>query len=351
MLDFYTAIVFITFFIIFITAADVITNRLVTKKNKWEIVLLCLFIGIAILCEWIGVKTNGADTSLIWLHRLAKLIEFCVSPVIGVFAAIAYGKTKNLKTIAIILAAHIAFEGLSLFHNWVFSIDAKNVYHRESLYWIYIVAFILSVVYCFVCIERGAKEYQARLNGVLIMILSFLAVGIGLQMLHSEIRIDFLCVAIGNMFLYNYRGNVVHQVDILTRLLNRRCYERMIENMKSPAYVLMFDINKFKSINDTYGHAAGDECLKLIASCIYEVYGKYGFCYRIGGDEFCVIMYKNLDKLKILNHCFEESFEQLAKRDGRLSGVAFGYAYYDEKKTHIQKVIEEADGMIYRNKS
>ena len=92
MLDLYMAIVFITGFTLLITAVGVINNRLVSKKNKSEIVLLCLFIGIAIFCEWIGVKTNGADISLIWLHKCVKLVEFCIAPLISVAAAIAYGR-------------------------------------------------------------------------------------------------------------------------------------------------------------------------------------------------------------------------------------------------------------------
>lgn len=144
----------------------------------------------------------------------------------------------------------------------------------------------------------------------MILILCFLAAEIGIQMLYPEIRVDFMCVVIGNLLLYNYRGNIVHQIDRTTQPLNRRCYEREIENMKSSAYVLIFDINKFKQINDTYGHAEGDRALELVARQIYKVYGKYGACYRIGGDEFCVIMLKNLDKIKILNCRFQEAMDR-----------------------------------------
>ena len=350
MLDLYTAIVFLSSFVLIITAASVITNRLVTKKNKSEIVVLCSLIGIAILGEWIGVETNGADASLIWIHKTAKLLEFCVAPVISVAAAVAYGKVKRTKSIAVVLIAHAAFEVLALFNNWVFRIDDENVYHREELYWIYIVTFALSVVYCIVCIVQGNKKYQARFGSVLILILCFLAAGIGIQMLYPEIRVDFMCVAIGNLLLYNYRGNVVHQIDRTTRLLNRRCYETDIGNMKSSAYVLIFDINKFKQINDTYGHAEGDRCLTLVAQQIYAVYGKYGACYRIGGDEFCVIMRKDLDKIKILNCRFQETMEHMNENNIKLSGVSLGYAYYDEKKTDIQDVIAQADEMMYKNK-
>ena len=126
--------------------------------------------------------------------------------------------------------------------------------------------------------------------------------------------------------------------------------EKNIENMKSSAYVLIFDINKFKQINDTYGHVEGDRCLTLVAQKIYAVYGKYGSCYRIGGDEFCVIMYRQLNRIDELNNKFKHALEQLRKGVGSFFGVSVGYAYYDEKKADIQAVIEEADEMMYQNK-
>ena len=198
---------------------------------------------------------------------------------------------------------------------------------------------------------QGNKKYQARFSSVLILILCFLATGIGLQMFHSEIRVDFMCVAIGNLLLYNNYGTVMSQIDMTTRLLNRRCYERKIETIKTSTYILIFDINKFKQINDTYGHAEGDRCLGLVARQIYSVYRKNSFCYRIGGDEFCVIMYKQLSMLDKLNREFEKAMVHLRESDLELSGVSVGYAYYDKNKTNIQEVIEEADEMMYRNKN
>ena len=130
MLDLYMVIVLLSCFVLIITAASVITNRLVTKKNKSEIVVLCSLIGIAILGEWIGVETNGADASFILLHKIAKLVEFCVAPAISVGAAITYGKVNRTKSIAVVLIAHAVFEVLALFNNWVFRIDDENFYHR-----------------------------------------------------------------------------------------------------------------------------------------------------------------------------------------------------------------------------
>ena len=72
MLSLYTAIVFLTGFTLVITAVDVITNHLVSKMNKLDMVFVCLFILIATFCEWIGVETNGADplyTSLLHTRK------------------------------------------------------------------------------------------------------------------------------------------------------------------------------------------------------------------------------------------------------------------------------------------
>lgn len=200
---------------------------------------------------------------------------------------------------------------------------------------IYIVTFALSVVYCFVCIVQCNKKYQARFGNVLILILCFLAAGIGIQMLYLEIRVDFICVANRNLLLYNYCGTAVNQVDKTTQLLNRRCYETEIENMKPSAYVLIFDINKFKQLNDTYGHAEGDRALDLVARQIYKVHGKYGACYRIGGDEFCVIMWKNLDKIKTPNCSFQEMIENMNQNNIKLSGVSLGYVKFSSIGSYL----------------
>ena len=54
--------------------------------------------------------------------------------------------------------------------------------------------------------------------------------------------------------------------------------------------LVVFDVDDFKQVNDCYGHLKGDICLAEIAACIKKAYAHYGFCYRTGGDEFCVLL-------------------------------------------------------------
>ena len=85
--------------------------------------------------------------------------------------------------------------------------------------------------------------------------------------------------------------------DVLTPLLNRRAFLRELERAiaiarryKSPASVIYFDLNGFKSVNDRYGHAAGDAVLVAVGERMSAAVRAEDVVGRIGGDEFAVLL-------------------------------------------------------------
>ncbi len=85
--------------------------------------------------------------------------------------------------------------------------------------------------------------------------------------------------------------------DALTDVYNRRAFDDQWHNLNDllaehrvNVSFMLFDINLFKSINDTYGHQVGDEVLKTIASCISESLRKGEHLFRLGGDEFATFL-------------------------------------------------------------
>ncbi|MGR5230239.1 sensor domain-containing diguanylate cyclase [Photobacterium damselae] len=80
--------------------------------------------------------------------------------------------------------------------------------------------------------------------------------------------------------------------DSLTRLLNRRAFRLTLPLwIESKQFTLVgFDIDKFKSINDTYGHIAGDEALIHVTQLVQGLLHKHEQLYRLGGDEFAILM-------------------------------------------------------------
>lgn len=349
MLNLYTSIVLITILSLFITIADARSNQLITKSRKRRIVVTCIVIMVCACCECIGVLTNGADPLFIYPHVTAKLIELMCSPLIGICAAASYGDTSKIKPALCLGVFHAIFQMTAVHFGWVFRVDSQNIYHRCDLFIIYVIAFTLSIFYAFGAVIKNGRLIQTGIDIVLVLTILMIAVGV-IILTFTGIRITFLCIAVGNILFYISYYKSMLQIDSITQLLNRRCYDVNLNDLGSRAVYLIFDLNKFKLVNDTYGHAVGDICLRNAADLLRKVYGNYGLCYRIGGDEFCVIMKTGLDKVEELNSCFNQAIEQLRKEDERMPGVSIGYAYYDNASSHLQTVIEEADAMMYKNK-
>ena len=78
-------------------------------------------------------------------------------------------------------------------------------------------------------------------------------------------------------------------VDILTGTYNRRYYEEQLRDMYHISAVAMLDMDHFKSINDTYGHPAGDRALRQVAVAIKNCVRKADYVVRFGGDEFLIV--------------------------------------------------------------
>ena len=148
--------------------------------------------------------------------------------------------------------------------------------------------------------------------------------------------------------------------DSMTGLYNRNAFERQAKveaekggNLEGLVAVVA-DANGLKKCNDTYGHEAGDEYISIVAELFNSVYGKYGNCYRTGGDEFCCIIpanrHVNMDRLKklFLAKVYTENLEGDYIFD---IGVAIGAAQYDaELDRDFRALLNRADASMYENK-
>lgn len=155
------------------------------------------------------------------------------------------------------------------------------------------------------------------------------------------------------------------ETDPMTQLLNRRGLDRRIESLwphcirqKTEIAILMIDIDNFKKYNDTFGHAAGDECIRKVTSCIRRnVKRRTDYAARVGGEEFLVFLTgiepklavkwaldlkKSIDNLKIPHA--ETNFNPYVSVS---MGVACATVAED---TTFEKLREEADKSLYEAK-
>lgn len=269
--------------------ADIRTNRMISKQDRKHAVICGSIIILCTVCEWCGQKIDGV-AAIRLLHMCVRLIELCMAPVIGVAVAFSCGDAIGRKSALVLCAAQSLYQCFAVTKGWNFLIDAGGFYHRGTVFEITVIVFLASLSYGIVCMIKAGIRYQAKFNGVLVLTLLLLVVGTGSLFITGHPRANYLSIALANMLLYIEFYRMTLQIDGVTELLNRRCYETALMNVKPGSVILLTDLNDFKVVNDTYGHSVGDLCLIRTAEIMRRIYGRYGQCFRIGGDEYAVLL-------------------------------------------------------------
>lgn len=116
--------------------------------------------------------------------------------------------------------------------------------------------------------------------------------------------------------------------------------------------VLLFDINNLKETNDTFGHEKGDQLINLIANGIKEAFSDKGNCYRMGGDEFLVILTgenPNTDYEMGLNH-FTSYMQAINARSTLPFQLQAAHGFVYGENLTLTTAMNEADAKMYENK-
>ena len=139
--------------------------------------------------------------------------------------------------------------------------------------------------------------------------------------------------------------------DSLTGLSNRRALPAVLrDSFSTGAAILFFDLNDFKSINDSYGHAVGDDCLKRFAHALQECFRPGDAIIRYAGDEFVVVA-RGADAKQVADRI--ESLRErlrLERSDGPPIAFSVGHAQLPVEG-EPEAALKAADEAMYRDKS
>lgn len=143
--------------------------------------------------------------------------------------------------------------------------------------------------------------------------------------------------------------------DLLTGCYNRNAYHEDTSRCKKLTNLLLFafDLNNLKYYNDKFGHNCGDQYITDAAHILRKIFSRYGKLYRIGGDEFCVLIDDhNTCDISHLICCLrkEESIYNASSRNIHLQ-ISCGYAVFDpQTDTDLDALQKRADQNMYENK-
>ena len=246
----------------------------------------------------------------------------------------------------------------------LFYVDEGNVYRRGPLF---LLQYLLSYIYVFAACGHALigvfrrKNLSRRRLLVSLALFPIAPAGAGiLQFIYPQLPVACVALAFATMIMYHNWLDEILSMDPLTRPNNRKQLSFHYESWQrqsdpTPLYLLMIDANKFKSINDTYGHIQGDAALERIADALRMACR--GLPYRAniaryGGDEFVILAKSDdpaeIDRLKerIAGHL--EQLNREARAPYRLT-VSIGVTEA-EKGTALKELIERADAALYDEK-
>lgn len=210
-------------------------------------------------------------------------------------------------------------------------------------------------VKCFNITKLKALSAQEKKELFKFLMLSFLSLLISVMFSEAYTLSNFgMCVFFLVLQLEHLHRKSL--IDNLTKMPNRYGLEEEIEEQlrqyrkdKSDSfYVIACDMDNFKSINDTWGHAEGDRALKLISAVLSNVAeNNNAIAFRNGGDEFVIITDKAQgDEAKIICDAVETELKNLHFRDDFEIKISMGVAHYDG--THsVSELLNKADGFLY----
>lgn len=172
----------------------------------------------------------------------------------------------------------------------------------------------------------------------------------------SIVVIIILCVI--RITIYWNRSNKKMNIDTLTGCGSRVAMQNVLDRLDSikkyNISLIYFDLNKFKEINDSFGHDYGDKVLCAFSNVLMGVFGKIGYVGRIGGDEFMVILINSEEK-EIMELCekLEQQLQEKSKELNLKDAISTSYGIATRQKGSSEKlhdIVNKADARMYRHK-
>jgi diguanylate cyclase (GGDEF)-like protein len=165
-----------------------------------------------------------------------------------------------------------------------------------------------------------------------------------------------------SVFFLNHPAEVQLSRDPLTGILHRECFAKVAQQLMETAKrlngilgILFVDLDGFKTVNDTWGHDNGDQVLKTTAKRIANVIRDKDFCFRLGGDEFLIILNEIKERMHsclVARRLISSISEPIpiAGANHVQVGSSIGISSYPHDGATIEVLVSKADEAMYRAK-
>lgn len=310
---------FFSFFTLMITA--ILVNRRITlgSYSKRMLNALIIFTGVAIIFEpltWIF--DQGQFVGAHFLEYFTNYMLFLLAPIIAglMISYVSYYVEKDIKTIKrrfyYQLPALITFVILffNFFFSFYFSVEVgTNKYSQGNLDWIHYTIILIMYLYMVFIIIKQRKFVSKKITNMFMMFFFLPLLGMIIQIFNSRILFTWNSLVLSIFVIYVFVESTNTEKDYLSKIFNRFSFEKytkMLGETSKDFKLISFDLDKFKNINDTYGHLEGDKTLVEFSRILEHACKPNRMVARLGGDEFMVVIEDNLETTEIVNRIYEQ---------------------------------------------
>ena len=330
---------------------------------------------LMIVTTLVGVSTMSDLAELlgenyIILHRFCTLFLFACDPFGFLYSLkyidsyTVYGDKKKRQLFVNFIRCYALINFATVLISEIFGLNwfyyfVGAEYQRGPLYLVRgLMQFMVCLsVMAYVIIFRNCIIPTYRLP---IIVFPFLvALGGLLQISVKHLHMEYAATVLACLILLFYVQRRDVNLDYLTGVVNRRGLDlamkrAIIESKEKDFAAIMIDVDYFKTINDKFGHKAGDEVLGCIADVLTSSFEKDDVVGRFGGDEFCIIT--KINDMKELKRKVRNIKDSVACIDWSNKGeidltISTGVAVYEhESGMKVKDCLEYIDRKMYKEK-
>lgn len=337
-------------YVLFSFSCAFISNHLFTVINGWT------------MSASPDLRIPWVLKSLYYIMMTAGVYFWCVYTEVEL-GYDAFRPIKKLPLQVLPLLLPVALVVINVRTHLVFDITENHIYVRGPHTDLLILFLIISTLIANFRILRVTQDetdplllHQRR------QLTSFpfcLLAGWLLSYFNGDLPTMCVCVTIELLCLYVGSSNRQIMIDKLTQINNRQNLNRFLTNKlrshTDDLFLLMIDVDYFKSINDTYGHLEGDEALIRVANSLKlgcTVCRKHPYIARYGGDEFIIVAELSEDEIHELCASIRSKLQELNDKAGVPYSLhlSIGYAEWKEGMTSSDLMFA-ADYNLYKEKA
>ena len=347
MTPYFTVLSFINIITVIMFTIDVAGNTICNKFQKSNLLLTCYMLLTICICEIFTTILDGAPVKYRFWHIAANFIGFSLAPGINftLGRSVFPKNDKRFTFFFVVWMTYILFMLICVClgtDHGIICVDENNHYHRGKEFFLFIILYASGTFFFFAENLYISVRFWKKTNIVLIINFFFVIFATSVQVIFPTVQVSWTCIIFAIIHYYLYYEALYQQMDIQTYLLNTTALKRWKKLQKKPVIIIVAELDNYAKLKMNYSRDQITKIIITISKLFNSFYKDYGKCYRIGSEEFAVIINDTEIDIEKLNKAF---FIKLVKYNFDIADmplVSIGFAPIDPE-TKIEQALSEAD--------